>query len=155
VIRRLSVLVLLPLVLAASGCVEPTVGPTTAAKRSGGAAFPVTSLLPSEAPRAERRAGAIDLFSGGAVAFVEGWTPSPADTLLVVSASGTSVINADRLHRPDAARAVGLVGRDDIGFRLTLRGAAGSVDRICVLARDPSGVLSQLGGSDASLCASP
>lgn len=136
-------------------CVEPTVGPTTAAKRTHERPFEFKTVTSKDAPRSTRRAGSVDLFSGGPVTFLEGWAPSPDAKLLVVSVLPLEVIDNYRLHRPDAATAIGVVGRDDLGFRVTLRVLGGSIDKVCVLSQDPGGEVSLLAGSDPGLCVSP
>jgi hypothetical protein len=138
--------------LSLPACAEPTVGPMTAAKRLESTPQTVEWVAPTAAPRPTRDAGSLDLFSDGAVSFLEGWAPGPDAVLLVVSGTRFTVINQARVDRPDAAAAAGDVRRSDVGFRMTLRARDGAMDKVCVLARGRDGVISRLGGSDPTLC---
>jgi hypothetical protein len=144
--------VLLLVLAATAGCVEPTIGPVEPPPRADKPAFAVDLVTPSSAPSPTQSGGAVDHVEPGAVTVVTGWAPSEDARLIVVVPEAAELINNRRVRRPDAAASTGEPSHVELGFRLTLRGRGPTLERVCVLAVLPDGATSKLAGSDSGLC---
>lgn len=146
----LSRVALAPLVLlVGTGCVEATTGPTSAPPRAPGPPFHVLVTTPGSAPPPHGAGGAVDRVTPGAVTVAEGWAPERDAELILVMPAGSSLVNARRELRPDAAAAVGSPDAG-LGFRVTVR-INGDPSALCVLARRGDDVR-RLAGGDGRTC---
>ena len=142
--------------VAVAGCVQAVPGLEETALTSRAAPFATMALMPGQAPRAASVGGSIDgVTPGDGTTVVSGWVPGTAGELLIVTAGGVSAVAQQRYRRPDAARALGDPGRDELGFTLTLTTSA-PLTAVCLLFRaTPESPAVLVGNSDPTLCPAP
>lgn len=139
-----------------AGCVQAVPGTAETALATRAAPFATTVLTPAQAPRAVGIGGSIDgVTPGDGTTAVSGWVPGTSGELLIVTPGQVTDVAQQRYRRPDAARALGDLGRDELGFTLELATSA-PLATVCLLFRaTPAAPVVLVGNSDPTLCPLP